>query len=380
MSELAPPYLSIEGLTRRLPGPEGASVTVVDDVSLRLRQGEVFALLGPSGCGKTSLLRLLAGLDAPDAGRVVLGGQDLAGLAPHERPVNMMFQSYALFPHLTVWDNIAFGLRRAGQPRAEVAERVSSLLRLVQLEPLARRKPSQLSGGQQQRVALARSLAREPRLLLLDEPLGALDRPLREATQAELLAIIRAVGVTCLMVTHDQQEAMAMADRIGVMHQGRLLQVGSPREVYERPTSRFVAGFIGEVNLMEGRVCTDESGALAVDCGVLQHRLDASAGSPPGLALTPGARVDVLVRPEHIHLARQVPAACAEAQVYRVHGTVRESVYMGRSTRYVLALDDGRQLQIRQGASLAAGQEALQPGEPAHAWWPVLASTVLPQA
>ena len=171
-----------------------------------------------------------------------------------------------------------------------------------------------------------------------------------------------------------------MADRIGVMHQGRLLQVGSPREVYERPTSRFVAGFIGEVNLMEGRVRADESGALAVDCGVLQHRLDASAGSPPGLALTPGARVDVLVRPEHIHLARQVPAACAEAQVYRVHGTVRESVYMGRSTRYVLALDDGRQLQIRQGASLAAGQEALQPGEPAHAWWPVLASTVLPQA
>ena len=225
------------------------AVAAVDDVSLAIRKGEIFALLGPSGCGKSTLLRMLAGFEAPSAGDVLLDGVNIASMPPYERPINMMFQSYALFPHLSVWDNIAFGLRREGLPKAEISERVEGMLRLVQLTAFAKRKPHQLSGGQQQRVALARSLAKRPQLLLLDEPLGALDKKLREQTQFELVNIIESVGVTCVMVTHDQEEAMTMASRIAVMRQGKVLQVGTPREIYEQPNCRFVADFIGNVNL-----------------------------------------------------------------------------------------------------------------------------------
>jgi putrescine transport system ATP-binding protein len=229
----------------------------VNHVSLEIDKGEIFALLGSSGCGKSTLLRMLAGFETPTSGRIVLDGQDLASLPPYQRPMNMMFQSYALFPHLTVWDNIAFGLRREGQPSDKVAARVEAMLKLVQLGKFAKRKPHQLSGGQQQRVALARSLAKQPQLLLLDEPLGALDKKLREETQIELVNIIEQVGVTCVMVTHDQEEAMTMASRIAVMSEGKFLQVGAPADIYETPATRFVADFIGNVNLMEGSLDVD---------------------------------------------------------------------------------------------------------------------------
>ena len=225
----------------------------VDRLSLDIGAGEFFALLGPSGCGKTTLLRMLAGFETPDEGRILLDGKDIAQVLPHQRPVNMMFQNYALFPHLTVRDNIAFGLKRLGMPRPEIDSRVAEMVALVKLEGLEKRKPDQLSGGQKQRVALARSLARRPRLLLLDEPLAALDKKLRESTQLELMELQRRLGMTFVIVTHDQEEAMAVADRIGVMDAGRLEQVATPRELYEAPASRWVAEFVGDVNIFEGQ-------------------------------------------------------------------------------------------------------------------------------
>ncbi len=234
-STLRPDFLQLCNLAKTY-----GEHTAVNPLNLSISQGEIFALLGSSGCGKTTLLRMLAGFETPTSGRIILNGQDLADLPPYARPLNMMFQSYALFPHLSVWDNIAFGLRRDGLPTPQVKAQVEAMLTLVQLSAYAKRKPHQLSGGQQQRVALARSLAKKPQLLLLDEPLGALDKKLREQTQTELLNILHEVGVTCVMVTHDQEEAMTMATRIGVMSEGRLLQVGPPSEVYETPHSRFV--------------------------------------------------------------------------------------------------------------------------------------------
>src|SRR6202040_761624 len=225
----------------------------VDRLSLDIWPGEFFALLGPSGCGKTTLLRMLAGFETPDEGRILLDGKDIAPVLPHQRPVNMMFQNYALFPHLTVRDNIAFGLKRAGLPRAEIDARVAEMVALVKLEGLEKRRPDQLSGGQRQRVALARSLARRPQLLLLDEPLAALDKKLRESTQLELMELQRRLGLTFIIVTHDQGEAMTMAARVGVMDAGRLEQVATPRELYEAPRSRWVAEFVGENNLIEGK-------------------------------------------------------------------------------------------------------------------------------
>ncbi|HEY0819560.1 MAG TPA: ATP-binding cassette domain-containing protein, partial [Rhizobacter sp.] len=272
-------FLQIEQVVKDFDG-----VKAVNDVSLDIDKGEIFALLGSSGCGKTTLLRMLAGFETPTTGRIILNGQDLAGLAPYERPLNMMFQSYALFPHLTVWDNIAFGLKRDGLPKDQVAAQVEAMLKLVQLGKYAKRKPHQLSGGQQQRVALARSLAKKPQLLLLDEPLGALDKKLREETQIELVNIIHNVGVTCVMVTHDQEEAMTMASRIGVMSEGRLLQVGAPSEIYETPATRFVADFIGNVNLMEGSLTVDEPDHVVITCEgcthYVGHGITGTAGMP----------------------------------------------------------------------------------------------------
>src|ERR1700722_1824269 len=236
----------------------------VDRLSLDIRAGEFFALLGPSGCGKTTLLRMLAGFETPDEGRILLEGRDIAPVLPHQRPVNMMFQSYALFPHLSVRDNIAFGLKRAGMERAQIDARVAEMVALVKLDGLERRKPDQLSGGQKQRVALALSLARRPQVLLLDEPLAALDKKLRESTQFELMELQRRLGTTFVIVTHDQEEAMTVADRIGVMDQGRLEQVATPRELYEAPNSRWIAEFVGDINLFEGQVEQSESGRLAI--------------------------------------------------------------------------------------------------------------------
>src|ERR1041385_1448764 len=241
--------VSFENATKRF-----GDFVAVDDLTLDIFPREFFALLGPSGCGKTTLLRMLAGFEQPDAGRVALDGQDLAGVPPYRRPVNMMFQSYALFPHMTVAGNVAFGLKQDGLPKAEIAARVDEMLGLVQLRPLASRKPDQLSGGQRQRVALARALAKHPEVLLLDEPLAALDRKLREETRFELKELQRRLEMTFVIVTHDQDEAMTVADRIGVKRTGKLAQVGTPAEIYERPNSRWVADFVGEVNLIEGRV------------------------------------------------------------------------------------------------------------------------------
>ncbi|MGH6646366.1 ABC transporter ATP-binding protein [Aquabacterium sp.] len=316
----------------------GAPFRAVDHVSLEIAQGEIFALLGSSGCGKSTLLRLLAGFETPTSGSILLNGQDLVKLAPHERPLNMMFQSYALFPHLSVWDNIAFGLKREGLPKAQVSERVEAMLKLVQLGKLAQRKPHQLSGGQQQRVALARSLARQPSLLLLDEPLGALDKKLREETQIELVHILKSVGVTCVMVTHDQEEAMTMAGRIAVMSEGRILQVGAPRDIYENPATRFVAEFIGNVNVMEG--------ALAV-------------------------------RPEKIRLGRHLPPAQPLVPLNQVQGRVRDIAYFGSYTVYHLQLPSGQTLKVSQSNSERHPDDTLAQGDEAWAWWSPSAQVVL---
>src|ERR1700737_1156216 len=253
------PLLRIDAVVKKF-----GAFRAVDRLSLDIRAGEFFALLGPSGCGKTTLLRMLAGFETPDEGRILLNGRDIAQVLPHQRPVNMMFQNYALFPHLTVRDNIAFGLKRAGVPRSEIDTRVAELVALVKLEGLEKRRPDQLSGGQKQRVALARSLARRPQVLLLDEPLAALDKKLRESTQLELMELQRRLGMTFIIVTHDQEEAMTVASRIGVMDAGRLETVATPRELYEAPHSRWIAEFVGDVNIFEGQVEPSKSSPLTM--------------------------------------------------------------------------------------------------------------------
>ena len=287
----AAPLITFEHVTKRY-----GAVTAVDDVSLEIGTGEFFALLGPSGCGKTTLMRLIAGFETPDAGRILIDGQDMAAMPPHARPVNMMFQSYALFPHMDVARNIGFGLVQAGLPKHAVESRVAELLRLVQLEGLGARKPDQLSGGQRQRVALARALARKPRLVLLDEPLAALDRKLREETQFELMRLQRELGTAFMLVTHDQDEAMVMAHRIAVMRAGRIEQLGAPRAIYEEPASRFVAGFIGEVNLFEGVIERVEGGSSFVRLGGL------NVLKPVAGVGAVGANVTLAVRPERMLL------------------------------------------------------------------------------
>jgi putrescine transport system ATP-binding protein len=318
--------IRFEGVSKAFGG-----VPAVRDVSLAIGAGEFFALLGPSGSGKTTLMRMLAGFETPDAGRVLLDGQDLAGRPPHLRPVNLMFQSYALFPHLSVADNVAYGLKQERLSRREISARVEEMLALVRLEELARRKPAQLSGGEKQRTALARALAKRPRVLLLDEPLAALDRRLRESTRAELKAIQARLGTTFLMVTHDQDEAMGLADRIAVMREGRIVQVGPPRELYAAPADRWTAGFLGEVNLIEA-----EGGWRAV-------------------------------RPETIRLAREPDASHA------LPGRVTQAVYLGDRTAYVVVLDAGgelRAVQVNDGAPPLAVGDRVAASLPADA--PVL--------
>ena len=255
------PLLRIEGVAKTF-----GTFRAVDKLSLDIRAGEFFALLGPSGCGKTTLLRMLAGFETLDQGRILLSGEDIAQVLPHQRPVNMMFQNYALFPHLTVERNVAFGLKQEGRPRGEIAERVSDMLALVKLSDLARRKPHELSGGQRQRVALARSLVKRPQVLLLDEPLAALDKQLRAETQFELMELQARLATTFVIVTHDQEEAMTVAHRMAVMERGRIVQVGTPAEVYEQPNSRYVASFVGDVNLIEGRLASSGPSGSLIDC------------------------------------------------------------------------------------------------------------------
>ena len=358
-------FLQIRDIVKDFDGHKA-----VNRVSIDIAKGEIFALLGSSGCGKTTLLRMLAGFETPTSGSIVLDGQDLAGLPPYERPLNMMFQSYALFPHMTVRDNIAFGLKRDGLPAAEIATRVDAMLKLVQLETFGKRKPHQLSGGQQQRVALARSLAKKPQLLLLDEPLGALDKKLREETQIELVNIIHEVGVTCVMVTHDQEEAMTMASRIAGMSEGRFLQVGRPSEIYETPANRFVADFIGNVNLMEGTLTKDEVDHVLVRCVDCTHHVG------HGITGTEGMKVAVAIRPEKIRISREAPSP-ADGEFNRVRGTVKDLAYFGSFTVYHLALASGAALKVSASNTERHRDHAIGVGDAAWASWSPAAQVVL---
>jgi len=340
----------------------------VDEVSLSIAQGEIFALLGSSGCGKSTLLRMLAGFEKPTAGRILLGGQDVAQMPPYERPINMMFQSYALFPHLDIWENVAFGLKREGCPKDELKRRVGEMLDLVQLGDFARRKPHQLSGGQQQRVALARSLAKRPKLLLLDEPLGALDKKLREQTQFELVNIIEKVGVTCVMVTHDQEEAMIMAQRIAVMSKGRVLQVGAPQDIYEFPANRFVADFIGSVNLFDGRLSVDEIDHCAVQTEIgeirVGHGVSGSLNMPVAVAL----------RPEKIDIARTRPPGVTH-NLFR--GRVKEIAYFGSYNSYLVQASNGQKIKITEPNTSRHDLSDITWEEEVFFWWSDRAGVVL---
>ncbi len=353
------PHLLVQGVCRRF-GP----VVALDDVSLAVGPGEMFVLLGGSGSGKTTLLRCIAGFERPDAGRVHLAGRDITLLPPHRRPVNTMFQSYALFPHMSVASNVAFGLR--GLPRAEVAARVAEMLALVRLPELGGRRPHQLSGGQRQRVALARALARRPSLLLLDEPLSALDRTLRESTREELLAVQRRLGTSFVLVTHDQDEALGLATRIGVMRDGRLVQVGTPAELYERPASRFVAGFLGSANILPATVRRTDAGGALVDTPAGEVACAMPAPAPPGSA------IHLAVRPERL----RVTAGPCGPGPNRAPAQVESLAYRGEALGLVLRLADGTVLRATQ--PLGEGLPELPgPGTAVCVSWSAAASVLL---
>lgn len=305
----------------------------VQSVNLTVRRHEVFALLGSSGSGKSTLLRMLAGFEEPTSGRIFLDNEDITELPPYRRPVNMMFQSYALFPHMTVEANVAYGLKQEGVPRNEIHERVFEALDLVQMAGYSRRKPHQLSGGQQQRVALARSLVKRPKLLLLDEPMSALDKQIRQKTQIELVKILEQVGVTCIMVTHDQEEAMTMASRLAIMSEGHIVQHGTPHDVYEFPNCSFVASFIGSTNLFAGTIVVDESDHVEIESDELSRPLHLSHGVSEPL----GMEVHVSIRPEHVRVLREAPASDNNWG----HGVVSHVAWMGSYASYQVRLDSG---------------------------------------
>ena len=333
----------------------------VDDVSLEIKKGEIFALLGGSGSGKSTLLRMLAGFERPTEGRIFLDGVDITDMPPYERPINMMFQSYALFPHMTVAQNIAFGLQQDKIPKAEVEARVAEMLKLVQMSQYAKRKPHQLSGGQRQRVALARSLAKRPKLLLLDEPMGALDKKLRSQMQLELVEIIERVGVTCVMVTHDQEEAMTMAERIAIMHLGWIAQIGSPIDIYETPTSRLVCEFIGNVNIFEGEVIDDAEGHATITCKDLDRNIYVGHGISTSVQ---DKSVTYAIRPEKLLVTADMPTC----EYNWSSGKVHDIAYLGGHSVFYVELPSGKLVQSFVANAERRGQRPTW-GDQVYVWW-----------
>ena len=362
----AVPLIHVEGVSKSF-----GDFAAVNDITLDIYRGEFFSLLGASGCGKTTLLRMLAGFETPTAGKILIDGVDMSQIPPYERPVNMMFQSYALFPHMTVEQNVAFGLKQDRMPKAHLREKTREVLDLVQMTPFAQRKPHQLSGGQRQRVALARSLAKEPKVLLLDEPLAALDKKLREQTQLELVNIQDRVGITFVMVTHDQEEAMTMSARIGVMNAGFLEQVGTPVEIYEYPATAFVADFIGTANMFDGVVMVDEPAHVVVRCSELDGDLIIShSGSVPI-----GAPVTVMVRPEKMSVQQEMPAD----GLNWARGVVSDIAYLGDISIYHIRLASGRKVQVSLTNLRHTGEQRLTWDDEVYLAWHPANALVLVQ-
>ncbi len=355
--EQAAPIISIQDVTKRF-----GAVVAVDDVTLDIRPNEFFALLGPSGCGKTTLLRMLAGFESPGEGTISIGGKDMTDVAPNRRPVNMVFQSYAVFPHMTVFENVAYGLRVVRTPSSEIDSRVREALEMTQLIDFADRKPDQLSGGQRQRVALARALVKRPQVLLLDEPLSALDAKLREAMQLELVRLQNSVGITFIIVTHDQNEALSMADRIAVMEGGKIRQIARPSELYEFPNCRFVADFIGKMNLFEGRIAGRENGKIGVEVaglGQLWLPADDNGPVPPE-----AANVGIAVRPEKVRLRRE-----PEADRIALRGKVNQIAYYGDTSHVFVALESGQVLSANLQNDARSAFQSIAVGEDVWCSW-----------
>ncbi|MBN2864962.1 MAG: ABC transporter ATP-binding protein [Thiotrichales bacterium] len=361
------PIVQIKNVTKTF-----GDVYAVDDISLNIYPGEFFSLLGGSGCGKTTLLRMLAGFETPTSGHIFVDGQDVTELPPYERPLNMMFQSYALFPHMNVEDNIAFGLKQEGMSKTLRSERVREMLHLVQIEKFAKRKPHQLSGGQRQRVALARALAKHPKILLLDEPLGALDKKLREQTQFELVNIQERLGITFIVVTHDQEEAMTMSSRIALLNEGRVMQVDTPRRIYEYPSSKFSANFIGGINLFEGQVVSQDNGIVTIDCEATGNQISVQHSQP----LVAGMNVTIAVRPEKIRLSSDAPTQSAQAANH-LRGEIKEIAYLGDVSIYHVDLASGKRVQFTQSNMQSLAEQPLEWNEQVDLFWQANACSLL---
>ena len=359
------PFVRIENLSKHF-----GEFAAVDQVSLDIYEGELFSILGGSGSGKTTLLRMLAGFETPTAGSIVIDGMDMVNIPAHERPVNMMFQSYALFPHMTVAGNIAYGLKRDGMAKGEIEERVADILKLVQMSELARRKPQQLSGGQRQRVALARAIVKRPKVLLLDEPMGALDKKLRAETQFELAKIQYNTGITFIVVTHDQEEAMTLSTRIAVMNQGKFPQIGSPTEIYEYPATRFTADFIGNINIFEGEVSEADADEINVKVPKLGATLRASQ---PG-SVSKGSSVFLAVRPEKIWISRELPDAHGNTLLT---GIVEDQGYFGNLSLYRVRLESGEIIQVSAQNRERKAERSIDWDETVHIYWENTATVVL---
>jgi putrescine transport system ATP-binding protein len=359
------PYVRVEGLSKHF-----GDFIAVDRVDLDIYQGELFSILGGSGCGKTTLLRMLAGFEEPTRGRILIDGVDMAGIPAHRRPVNMMFQSYALFPHMSVAKNVAYGLKRDGVAGSELGDRVAGILKLVQMEGFAKRKPDQLSGGQRQRVALARALVKRPKVLLLDEPLGALDKKLREETQFELANIQYESGITFVVVTHDQEEAMMLSTRIAVMNEGRFAQIGTPTEIYEYPETRFTADFIGTVNIFEGVVSVVSEDSIGVQVDALDS--DLTAARRDGIAK--GDRVFLAVRPEKIWISREAPQAGSNTVL---NGKVMDQGYFGNLSIYRIAIESGEVVQVSAQNRVRMSERAIDGDESVYIHWDHSSAVVL---